>query len=428
MNLSENKFARNITLCSLYVAQGVPQGFILVVIRSYMVEKGLGNDALGTLGFFALLPWTIKWIWGPMIDRYTLRSMGRRRPWILFAQLFMVITMVLMVFIPDVTVNLTMLSVLAFTHGLFASLQDVSVDALAVELLEEKERGRMNGFMFGSGAGGYAFSAIVLSQVADKYGLQVAMIAQAMILCCIIPLPLFIRERKGEKLLPWTKGEAADCGMVNMESMRTLFKALGKAFSLKSTLLGIGLALSVKIAVSIHETLSLTVYVQEYGWTADGIAGARGSVELLGLLGCILGGYLADKFGHKRVATILTVMLGTAYVIYGSMPSLWSIEKCVYGIFYVEGILFYALSVALFALYMDISWPVVAGTQFTAYMATMNMSAAIGNLIAGRFETDMYGTALVSFGIFQVVAIPIWLWFIDPHETRRVLGGGQEIT
>mgnify|MGYP002007330784 CR=1 FL=1 len=84
--LSEHRLIRIVVLCALYVAQGVPYGFLTVTLAAALVEGGLDAGEIG--GIFALgtLPWAFKWVWGPFVDRFGNSRFGRRRPWILAAQ------------------------------------------------------------------------------------------------------------------------------------------------------------------------------------------------------------------------------------------------------------------------------------------------------------------------------------------------------
>ena len=429
MNLSENKIARIVTLCAMYAAQGIPFGFVTYLLSSYLADNGYGTETIGKLTALATLPWIIKWIWGPLIDRFTYRPMGRRRPWILFSQFFMVITIAAMLLIPDLLKDINMLFVLVFVHNMFASMQDVSVDALAVETLKENERGLVNGLMYGSASGGAAFAAIVLASVKEMftethgevYGMQVAMAVQAGTLLVIMMLPLFLRERNGEKLLPWTKGEPM--GVTPDESnisARQLLGHLKEAFSIRSAIVMVIFAVLVKIAVELHTTMSTVYFIQELGWGDSEFSATRGYIELFTLGGCFLGGFLADRVGHKKVAIVSTILFGVSYIVFALNPQYLNNRLAISIFFDTEGALFGALSVSLFAMCMDITLPVVAATQFTAYMAMMNLSATIGKLIADFFYKNMgYNNTLLFWGVFQITIIPLLLIFIDPHQRKK---------
>ena len=63
----------------------------------------------GQLTAMAYLPWTFKLFWGPLIDSFGYRLMGNRRPWIIFAQSGMLITLLIMCLIGDLLNNLYLL-------------------------------------------------------------------------------------------------------------------------------------------------------------------------------------------------------------------------------------------------------------------------------------------------------------------------------
>jgi PAT family beta-lactamase induction signal transducer AmpG len=94
------------------------------------------------------------------------------------------------------------------------------------------------------------------------------------------------------------------------------------------------------------------------------------------------------------------------------------------GLLLGQELLLAVLSVSLFSLFMNISWPKVAATQFTTYMALMNLATTIGSYAAGSLSHSLsVAQILVVAGVLQMlVAIPVL--FIDPRQTRRVLGDG----
>ena len=79
MTLVDSRNRRLTLLSALYVAQGIPWGFMTIALISYLAERGIGDAQAGELTGLVLLPWTFKIVWGPLIDTVTIRSMGRRR-------------------------------------------------------------------------------------------------------------------------------------------------------------------------------------------------------------------------------------------------------------------------------------------------------------------------------------------------------------
>jgi len=432
LNLTDRPLLRLLTLCILYVAQGIPFGFVTITFAAYLVHLGENELAVGSLIAMATLPWALKWVWGPMIDRWGASAMGRRRPWILLAQFGMVVTIAAMALVPNPETHLTLFGWLVFVHNVFNSLQDVSVDALAVDLLRESERGRVNGFMYGSKFIGTFLGGACLSWVVFDEGLTPAFILLIGMLLIIMLVPLFLTERSGEKLFPWSKGSATL--KASEQSSHTIFQLFGflkRAFSLQSTLLAGLIGLTIFIAGGILSPIAKVLYIQRLGWEPTEYTNIDGGYSVfLGLAGAIVGGFLSDRFGPKRIAAFGCIVLAISYASFGlASPDTgiipwfdWHDKNIVIGYILVDTLMGSMIATSLFAMYMTVSWPKVAATQFTAYMAILNLSTTIGYKFSGVVsEAFTLPMIYVGAGILQLVVIVIFP-FIDVHQARRVLG------
>jgi subtilisin family serine protease/MFS family permease len=200
--------AKALTLCALYTAQGIPSGFISYTLIAYLAEQGFSAAEIGNMLFWVYLPWVFKFLWGPFVDNYHYLPMGRRRPWILSAQAGMVATVVIIAVIPNIESKIALLTALLFSHNCFASLQDVAVDGLAVDILSPEEFGKINGFMFGAKRFGTMVGGAGIGYFIGSLGVAGGLFLTVPMLLLIMCLPAFIRERPGEKLFPWTAGKA----------------------------------------------------------------------------------------------------------------------------------------------------------------------------------------------------------------------------
>ena len=203
--MSENKSSRTITLCILYVAQGLPSGFANVAFVAFLVINGITPTQVALLFATVYLPWTFKFIWGPVIDMVRFPRYGVRRPWILFAETGMILSLATLLFIPDLVASIQLVTIMLFVHNLFASFQDVSVDALAVDILQPDEVATVNGLMFAAKRGGIIFGGAVLGMMVVPFGIKSAIMIQIPLLILIMMVPLFLRERPGNSLFPWSK-------------------------------------------------------------------------------------------------------------------------------------------------------------------------------------------------------------------------------
>lgn len=459
--LSESKRLRMLTLCGLYVAQGVPWGFVTVTFAAWLAkpEHKLSLDQIGPMLAVASLPWSFKFVWGPLMDKYTIPRMGRRRPWIIFAQSMAILVLGAMAFIPDLpsmvwtepdTGNSLLrfafrlvpgpLAAMILLANIFVSIQDVAVDALAVDLLDEEERGVANGLMYGSSYLGTAIGGAGLGLLVAYFGIRAGLIGQAAILFLIMLLPIMIKERPKNAAMqpspklspesPFSESPVASDNSPYQSPVAALSTEndsvmgnLVKAFSLRATLLAVAVALGVKIGIGVLTAVFVDYLMKDGGWTQENYTTVTGGYAvMLGLGGSALGGFLADRFGAKPMIALTSILLGVVWISFGLIPRAISAKLAVTGLLISQEFILAVLSVSLFSLFMAVSWPRVAATQFTTYMALMNFSTTIGSYTAGLVNDSFnIHQILILAGVLQIVMIAPVL-FIDPKQTRRLLG------
>ena len=118
---------------------GLPLLLTLTVLQAWMTEAGVD---LATIGLYSLvgLPYTLKFFWSPLFDRFTLPFLGRRRGWLLMAQLALMASLVWLGFSNPVAHPWLMaLAALAVAFG--SASQDIVVDAYRREDLPDRELG-----------------------------------------------------------------------------------------------------------------------------------------------------------------------------------------------------------------------------------------------------------------------------------------------
>jgi MFS transporter, PAT family, beta-lactamase induction signal transducer AmpG len=421
--LAENRSLRLATLCVLYSAQGIPDGFVKTALKTYLIDRNVSVAEIGTIIAMVSWPWSFKWVWGPFIDRYGYFPMGRRRPWILFAQGCMALALFGMLLIPDLSANARLLAGMVLAVNIFASLQDVSVDALAIDLLPDRERGAANGFMFAASFGGSYIGGRLLGALLLTSGVAAAVGTQIAILLAIALFPFLFRERVGDLLLP-RRGAAARDASANIakpSSLAQVFKMLLRAFSLQSTVLAI---LSL-VAVNAHLVYWPAHVQRQLGWTAGDWLGLEGGWgNLCGILGSVVGGLTATAFSAKRAVILSLAAMACCWFAYAALPGQWSNPAVVSGLFMAENAVAGALQVAMWSLFMSLCWPAVAATQYTAFMAMLNVSYGLGAKLAAWFDQN-FGivNSHTALGVLQASLIVVVL-LIDPSETRRKLGSG----
>src|SRR5688572_21944993 len=87
-------------LATLYFAQGLPYGFFVQALPAIMREHGYSLSKIGLVALLAM-PWALKFLWAPVVDRKWWPRLGRRRTWILAMQLAGVCTLALLASLPS---------------------------------------------------------------------------------------------------------------------------------------------------------------------------------------------------------------------------------------------------------------------------------------------------------------------------------------
>ena len=139
------------------------------------------------------------------------------------------------------------------------------------------------------------------------------------------------------------------------------------------------------------------------------------------MLGYLVGGQLGKRFGGKSMIIYSALATALVTILWGLTESLWSSGFYMVTIWSLRTFGWSIVAINIFSLMMRITWSEVGGTQFTAYMAMMNLSAIIGyqltGPIASRFD---YPTLFLIAALLETLVILAAL-FIDPDETRRTL-------
>lgn len=428
--LASRRWLRFSTLCLLYFAQGVPFGFVTIALVALLSEQGATAAQTGGLIALTTLPWTFKLVWGPLIDSFRLPAFGTRRPWILLAQAGMAATLLIGVSSVDLTSAsaLASLGTIVFLHNCFASLQDVATDALAIDLLPEEERGRANGMMWASKLVGASIGGIGTAVVASRFGLQAALQAMAMLMVVIMLVPLFVREREGDRRFPWSrKASLASTGVwspapSSVARERTgplaVVRAVARSLCTTPTFVFLLLAFGSGLVTAMFVPINAEVFTQRLGWSAESYSASHASFGTAGkLLGAIGGGLFCARIGACKTFLAGVVLTASTAAFFSATSALWA-----HGSYPHQGYLMLletglALKgVAFLTLAMNLSWTTAAATQFALYMSVSNLGYASGPLLTGLALAHVHLYALVAL---VALATATLLPLLDERAIRR---------
>ncbi len=139
MNMLKTIFSRRMLVSFIMgFACGLPLLLTLTVLQAWMKEEGVDLTVIGLISLVGL-PYTLKFLWAPVMDRFTLPFLGRRRGWMLTAQITLICAIAgLGLTNPK---NPWMIAVAAFLVTFFSASQDIVVDAYRREDLADNELG-----------------------------------------------------------------------------------------------------------------------------------------------------------------------------------------------------------------------------------------------------------------------------------------------
>jgi RhtX/FptX family siderophore transporter len=144
---------------ALYFSQGLPMGLAMEALPVIMRQNGVPLEVLAFVPL-AGLPWILKVFWAPLVDNRWSAWFGRRRSWILPMQVVLLLSMVLLAFIPAISANATLMIAIMAVGMCASATQDTATDGLAAERLRAGALSRANalqiagmmaGFMVGGG-------------------------------------------------------------------------------------------------------------------------------------------------------------------------------------------------------------------------------------------------------------------------------------
>ena len=387
--LSEHRNLRFGVLFLLYFAQGLPFGLIDFALPAWLAQNGASAAAIGGVQAMVILPWTFKLAYGLLMDRYAFLAMGRRRPWIIAGQFGLAIAFLMMAYAnPDVH-EIGLIAGLAFALGLSSAVQDVAVDGLAVDILPIDEIERVNGYMFGAQAIGIAVSAALSGYLIAYVGLPAAVLTLATIIVGILILVLIVRERPGERLLPWTTGASSQRNLdLHLGAFGPIMRNLLAAMFTKQTLILVPALIAIVASWGIFLGLAPIFAANVLGWDKAIYSGWSGQASLVaGLAGALIFGLITARWGARRMFIATALMAAASAGAMLTLQSHWTNPVFFIVAIFVFNALVVLRGVASGSLAMRLCTPAIAATQFAVFMAILNLGRTLASASLGWLDS-----------------------------------------
>lgn len=418
--LAENKSMRFTTFILLYFSQGIPEGITIFGIPAWLAMNGKSAAEIAGFSAVTLLPFSFKILLAPIMEKYVYLPMGRRRPWLLFGQLGILCSLLGLATVPDPLHNLFMVTAMTLSVHLFIMFQDIATDSLVIDIVPLNEQGRANSLMWGSKTIGNSLSLFAGSWLINHYGFSSAVLTMSVFVVGILFVPLLVRERKGEKRMPWSEGAVSpEAAFLTVASWSKLFRSFRQVVVLRNSVIMLVMVFITMGALHFMRTLLPVFTIQELGWTNLTYSKITSTSNLAGgIVGMLLGGWIIQRYGVAVLLKLGYILIAILSASMGVASSISPHPYLAYGFIGIFCTLLTLINIGVLALAMELCWKRISALQFTFSMTVFNAGLASGAAFLGYLRS-FFGWP-VLFGVFTlfVLLAMLMLRFIQTHRHR----------
>ncbi|MBI5211213.1 MAG: AmpG family muropeptide MFS transporter [Elusimicrobia bacterium] len=398
-------------LLALGFSAGMPLLLTSKTLQAWMTIEGVD---LKTIGLFSLvgLPYSLKFLWSPLLDRYAPPFLGRRRGWIALAQVGIAAALFLMSLCGP-TRGIQGLAVFAILVAFLSASQDIAVDAYRADVLESREMGAgaaiyVLGYRVAMLAAGSA--ALILADHlpwAWVYRLAALTMLAAVASSALSPEPAY-RERPPETLAAAVIDPFAD-------------------FFRRSRWQGaaiLGFIVIYKFGDYLISNMT-TPFLLKTGFTQTDVGAIQGGVGLLAtIVGALAGGAVVNRLGINRSLWVFGVLQAASNLTYYAL-SLYPAYWWMVGTIVIENLCGGLVTAGFVAFMMCLCSPRYSATQYALLTSLMALSRDILVSPAGALAQ---ATGWPSFFLITIAAaVPgmALLPVFAPWNKAEPLGAAQ---
>ena len=396
-------------------ASGMPLYVLIQLIPGWLRTEGVD---LATIGLFTAvtLPYTWKFLWSPLLDRYRLPFLGRRRGWTLVSQILLLVAIVQFGAM-DPARDLSVIVWLVFATSLFSATQDILLDAYRREMLSDDELGTGNSMFVNA----YRISSLVPGSLAfvlaDVLPWSTVFWVVSLFMSVGIVTTLLVPETAVDDLAPHTVREAV------MEPFVEFFSR----DSIKSALLVLSFMVLYKLGDNMAVALQTPFFI-DMGFTLTEI-GTVAKFAILGssILGTALGGLLMLKIPINKALWLFGLVQIASILGYAALAR---IGDNLYALFAVASFEYLGVGLGTVAL-----WAFMAKQTSKRFTATQLALLTSLTAVPRTFANASTGFIIEAIGYFNffllcvLIAVPglILLTFIAPwSEPDKTINEPQD--
>lgn len=373
----------------LYLAHALPLYFYNVALPAILRHQGVDLRWIGMLSLL-YIPWAFKFFWAPLIDRFYFKKLGKRKTWLLFTQIALVLGVVALA-LTQFDYGLGVFVIVGLWISTFAATQDIAIDGYTVETFSESEyrlgsMAQSIGVALGSMVGGAA--TLWLYQL---YGWQTALISLAAMTALTMLAIFQIKEKS------------------NAEKISKQPPSLIRAFKRPEMLWALALIVCYRI-VEAPAMAMLNPMLIDQKWSLSQIGVLMSVIGAgIGLLAAVSAAFLLKKIAATQLLiwagwarSLIYALLGVAVLL--SWLNQWHL--LLGGFVIVILAIRYIAMTALYAHFMQTSSKEQAGTDFTILVCFELLVYFIGGAVSGFLAKAFgYGNFYLILAVSSVLSV-----------------------
>ena len=386
-------------------ACGLPLLLTITVLQAWMQDEGVDLAVIGMMALVGL-PYTLKFLWAPFLDRFTLPFLGRRRGWLLVAQVALIFSIAGLGF-TDPGEKPWMVAVAAFIVTFFSASQDIVVDAYRREDLVDEELGLGSSLY----VNGYRVGMLLAS-------------GGGLILADLLPFP-FVYLIMAACMLPGILATLlAPEPEIYVETPRTLkaavFDPLVDYFRRQEAFWILAFILFYKIGDTMASAMTIPFYM-DIGFTKSQIGAV---VKLFGfwatIAGSLIGGVLMLRLKINRSLWIFGFLQAVSTACFAILAHIGSSISVLSGVIAFENLSSGMGTAAFVAFMASITNKKFTATQYALLSSLMGVPRVLASAPTG-FLAKYMGWE-VFFITCALIAIPglLLLFKFAPWHVKKV--------
>ena len=361
-----------VALLWLGFASGLPLYLTSKTLQAWMTVEGIQLSAIGLFSLVGL-PYSLKFLWSPLLDRFVPPFLGRRRGWLVIMQIGLVIA-IAAVALQNPKQSLQLLAINSLVIAFLSASQDIAFDAYRTDILEPLE--------MGAGAAvsvlGYRIALLVTGALAlilaDRTSWQVVYLLLSLVMGIGILASLWAPEPKLQPQPPDSLREAVTLPFIEF------FQRLG---TLRGSAVLVFIVL-YKLGDSLVNNMSLP-FLLKTGFTQTDVGAIQGGMGLLAtIVGVLAGGAVLSKLGIARSLWVFGGLQAISNLTYLGLAQVGKNYPFMVVAINIENFCAGLGTAAFVAFFMSLCNQRFSATQFALFSSLMAVSQNILVAPAGR--------------------------------------------